>query len=82
MAAPATEAASEAPAAATAGAGAPAAAAGAGGERKLTAKELRMIEREAAAAAKKAAEATRNAGVFGDAPLVQSQIITGRTWTR
>ena len=41
-----------------------------------------MLEREKQAAEKAAASAAKNADVFGDLPLIQSQVITGRTWTR
>lgn len=51
-------------------------------EKKLTAKELRTLEREKAAAAKAAASASKNAGVFGDLPLIQSQEISSKVWTR
>lgn len=66
-----------------------AAAAPAPAEKKLTPKELRKLEREAKkraeleAKAKAEAEiAAANAHIFGDYPLIQSQTITDRTWTR
>ena len=52
------------------------------GGKKISAKELRMIERERAAAAKASAAASKNASIFGDMPLVQSQAITDKVWTR
>jgi aspartyl-tRNA synthetase len=57
--------------------------------KKLTAKELRVIEKqkaaEAAAVAAAAAEAEAarlNADVYGELPLIQSQAHTDRVWTR
>lgn len=52
--------------------------------KKLTAKELRVIEREKAAAEAKAATAATNASsdTYGISPLTQSQGISGRVWTK
>lgn len=41
-----------------------------------------MLEREKAAKEAAAAKAGKNADIFGDAPMVQSQVISGRTWSR
>jgi len=40
------------------------------------------LEREKKAEEARAAAAAKNATVFGDLPLIQSAVITGRTWTR
>jgi len=52
------------------------------GKPKLSAKELRIQKRLAETAAKAAAVASASSSTFGDAPLIQSQEITGRVWTR
>jgi hypothetical protein len=41
-----------------------------------------MLEREKQAAERAASSAAKNADVFGDLPLIQSQALSGRTWTR
>jgi len=48
----------------------------------LAAVQLRVLEREKKAADAAAASAAKNASVFGVLPLIQSQEITGRVWTR
>eukprot|EP00947_MAST-08B_sp_MAST-8B-sp1_P002162 g2162.t1 len=55
------------------------------GEKKLTKKELRMLERQKKQKeeeAKKAEAAKGNADVYGDTPVIQSQKLTDRVWTR
>ena len=51
--------------------------------KKLTPKELRMLERAKAAVAKTESEKEAGAcsGTFGELPLIQSAEITGRVWT-
>lgn len=44
--------------------------------------QLRILEREKAAAQRSAASAAKNAEVFGELPLIQSTTVSGRTWTR
>jgi hypothetical protein len=65
----------------------PAAGGGAEGapvEKKLTPKELRMLERAKAASEKAAADAAKTAssGAYGELPLIQSREISGRVWSR
>ena len=52
--------------------------------KKLTPKELRILEREKAAAAALSATATANAtsDAYGVLPMIQSRSISGRVWTR
>lgn len=44
--------------------------------------QIRILEREKAAAEKNSASAARNADVFGEFPLIQSAVISGRAWSR
>ena len=63
----------------------PAAGGGGGeGQKKPTAKELRMLERAKAAADKASLDAAKAAGsgVYGDMRMVQSTEISGREWSR
>lgn len=50
--------------------------------KKLTPKELRLLERGKAAATRAAAESAGSADVYGERGMVQSTEITGKTWTR
>jgi hypothetical protein len=50
--------------------------------KKLTPKELRMLEREKAAAAAAEAKSTMTSDNFGELPLIQSRSISGKEWTR
>ena len=50
--------------------------------KKLTAKELRVLEREAKDKEAAAAMLSKNASVFGELPMIQSRSISGKKWTR
>jgi hypothetical protein len=64
--------------------GGPGADAAEGPVKKLTPKELRMLERAKAAEEKAAADASKAAssGSYGELPLVQSREISGKVWSR
>lgn len=50
--------------------------------KKLTPKELRLLERSKAAAERAAKESSGSADVYGERSMVQSTEITGKVWTR
>ena len=57
----------------------------AGKPKELSKKELRKLERERQAREaqeKKAAEDAANFKYFGELPLIQSTVITGRVWSK